>query len=99
MAQYRCIPVLLVDLRLFNTLVFGPPVLEPYLDLGFRQSQRFGQLKATPPRYVLVAMELHLESKRLLAAERRSLASGTSFFAATACYYRNSHNTKQNNAN
>ena len=66
-------PVLLVDLCLLNSLVFGSPVLEPYLDLCLGEVQCLGQLEPPGPGDVLVPRVLHLQSQGLVWGESRPL--------------------------
>lgn len=71
------IPVVLVQLRLFNPLVLGAPVLEPDLDLRLTEAQLGGQLQTPGPCHILGAAELHLEAEGLRRAKGGSLAPGT----------------------
>merc|ERR1712038_106644 len=52
-------------------LPLGPPVLEPYLDLGFRQSELLRELHPLANRQILIPFKLRLESLDLSRGERR----------------------------
>lgn len=71
----RLLLVLLLD-RLLLLLVLHAPVLEPDLDLSFGKHQRSRKLDTSPPRQVLVVMELLFQFQRLVARVRLT----TSFF-------------------
>lgn len=47
-------------------LVLHSPVLEPYLDLSFRQHQRMGDLDPSPSGQVLVEVKLFLQFQYLI---------------------------------
>jgi len=49
-------------------LPFHPPVLEPDLDLPFRQAQGVGDLYPSPPGQVAVEVELLFQLQRLVAS-------------------------------
>jgi len=66
----------LVKMRLFNPLVLGSPVLEPYFDLRLRHSQQCRQFAALLLRDVLDPLVLLFQLQRLLRAERCSLSFG-----------------------
>lgn len=72
------LPVVLVELRLFNSFVLGPAVLEPDFDLRLRQREPLRQFKSPRPRNVLGAAELQLQSQRLLRAESGALPTWSS---------------------
>ena len=68
-------PNVVISVRLLYPLVFGSPVLEPDLDLRFRQGQQLCQLQPARASDVLLTAELQLQLHGLLAAERRALTS------------------------
>ena len=51
-------------------LPFHAPVLEPNLDLAFREVQRMRYLDPAPAREVLVVVELLLQLQRLVSGIR-----------------------------
>lgn len=51
-----------------------PSILEPDLDLTFRQAKGMRDLYATPPRQVAVEVELLLQLQRLVPGVRRPLS-------------------------
>lgn len=63
-ARWLCAPVFSPHVfgvrQVVVFLVFHPPVLEPYLDLPFRQYQRMSDLNPPPPGQVFVEVELFL---------------------------------------
>ena len=51
----------LLDLRLLQTLGFGPPVLKPNLDLRFGEGEGIGEFGALGDGEILLLVELALE--------------------------------------
>jgi len=78
------IPVLLIQLRLLDSFVFGTPVLEPDLDLRLGEPQGSRELESASPRDVLPPPVLDLQSQSLLAAERRPLPPRSTLFPPPA---------------
>ena len=79
-------PVLVIHLRLFDSLIFGSAILEPDLDLGLRQIKRLCQLEPSGSGDVLVPLVLQFEPQRLVRCERRALTSLTRVLASASCH-------------
>lgn len=76
------IPVLLIQLRLLDSFVFGAPVLEPNLDLRLGEPQGSRELEPASPRDVLPSPVLDLQSQGLFTAECRPLSPWTALFSS-----------------
>lgn len=62
-----------------------PSILEPDLDLTFRQAKGMRDLDATPPRQVAVEVELLLQLQRLVPGVRRPLSFHLAIRIHRAC--------------
>lgn len=69
------LPYVSIDVSFLDAFVLGASVLEPDLDLGVGQTERLRQLAAARPGDVLDALVFQLETKSLLGAECRPLAT------------------------
>lgn len=78
--------VLLVDLCLLDTFVLCPTILEPDLDLCFREFQDFSELVTSSAGDVLVRQELVFQLNRLCPTKGGSLASWSSLFTSSASH-------------
>lgn len=86
--ECKSIPILLIQLRFLDPLVFGASVLEPDLDLRLGESKRGRELEPTSPRDVLSSSVLDFQSKGLFAAECRPLSSRSALFSPSTCHYK-----------
>lgn len=77
---------MLIELCLFNPLVFGPSILEPYFDLRLRKTQWRGKLESSSPRNIFSSAILHLQPQSLFTAKRSPLSSWSTFFPPSASY-------------
>jgi hypothetical protein len=68
-----------------------PPVLEPDLDLPFRQAERVRDFDASPPRQVAVEVELLLQLQSLVACVRRPLSLRLAVGVHRACKHNNTN--------
>lgn len=82
--EQMCVPVLLIQLCLLNSLILGAPVLEPDLDLRLGESQRRCELEPAASRDVFSTPVLDFQPQGLLAAESRPLSSRATLFSSSA---------------
>lgn len=88
---------MVIDLRLFDALVLGAPILEPYFDLGLGEPEGGRQLGATAPAHVLGLLELDLQPQRLLLRKRRPLPALAQSFAFTPSHFSFVHSKQKKN--
>lgn len=84
--EQKPIPILLIQLRFLDPLIFGAPVLEPDLDLRLGESKGGRELEPTSPRDVLPSSVLDFQSQGLFAAECRPLSSRSALFSPSTCH-------------
>lgn len=84
--RVKFLPVLLIDLCLFDALILGPTILEPNFYLRFSQLQAFGQFETSATRYVFISMEFHFEAEGLFTAKCGALSTRSSFFSSAPCH-------------
>lgn len=74
------LPIVLIQVRLFDSLVFGPSILKPDLDLSLWELELVGQLATPASTDVFWALILDLQAQRLLRTEGGALAARPALF-------------------
>ena len=81
------VPVLLINLRLFDSLILRPSILKPYLDLCFRQTQHLCQFYSAHACDVLCPVVFHLEFDGLFTGECCPLAALPVFLSTFSSHW------------
>lgn len=88
-------PEVVVNVGLFDPLVFGPSILEPDLDLGLAETERGGQLGAPGAGHVLGCLEFQFQTEGLLLRESGPLSTLAQTLPLSPRHY--THTKKKSN--